>query len=85
MCKARRTEASLRIHRVVVVVRACVLCCVRRGSDDQGVSNVRRFLLEWLSFTHRYVPVGLMECPDLSTKINLREPGVSILESVRID
>eukprot|EP01047_Picozoa_sp_COSAG01_P018012 COSAG01_NODE_966_length_12397_cov_146.646528_10_plen_76_part_00 len=50
---------------------------LRRGSDDQGVSNVRRFLLEWLSFTHRYVPVGLMECPDLSTKINLREPGVS--------
>lgn len=30
---------------------------------------------EWLSFLHRYVPVGLMERPDLSTKINLRPPG----------
>ncbi|KAL7559083.1 hypothetical protein ACA910_017499 [Epithemia clementina (nom. ined.)] len=42
------------------------------GSDQQGVNNCRRFLLEWLSFLHRYVPVGLVEV--LPQRMNQRLP-----------
>ncbi|GKY95603.1 hypothetical protein MPSEU_000521600 [Mayamaea pseudoterrestris] len=42
------------------------------GSDQQGVNNCRRFLLEWMSFLHRYVPVGMLET--VSCGMNLRPP-----------
>ncbi|KAK9473872.1 uncharacterized protein V1510DRAFT_391090 [Dipodascopsis tothii] len=42
------------------------------GSDEYGVNTTRRFLCELLSFTHRYVPVGLLEV--LPPRIQDRPP-----------
>ncbi|GJN70379.1 tRNA-dihydrouridine synthase 3 [Purpureocillium lilacinum] len=43
------------------------------GSDELGIGFTRRFLLEWLSFTHRYVPIGLLEY--LPPSLNDRPPA----------
>ncbi|ORZ34682.1 hypothetical protein BCR44DRAFT_1500175 [Catenaria anguillulae PL171] len=43
------------------------------GTDTQGVNTTRRFLLEFLSFTHRYIPVGLLEV--LPQRMNERPPS----------
>jgi len=40
------------------------------GADARGVETTRRFLLEWLSFTCRYVPIGLLEV--MPPKMNWR-------------
>nr|CAG4713370.1 unnamed protein product [Naegleria fowleri] len=40
------------------------------GADEIGISKTRRFLLEWLSFLCRYIPVGLLE--RLPIKLNER-------------
>ncbi|CCE83264.1 Piso0_003836 [Millerozyma farinosa CBS 7064] len=42
------------------------------GSDEYGVGLARRFMCEFLSFTHRYIPVGILE--RLPPKINQRPP-----------
>jgi tRNA-dihydrouridine synthase 3 len=43
------------------------------GSDQNGVNHTRRFLLEWLSFLYRYVPVGCLEV--LPQRMNDRVPA----------
>jgi len=40
------------------------------GADEYGINMTRRYLCEFLSFTHRYVPVGILEY--LPPKINDR-------------
>ncbi|KAL2080290.1 hypothetical protein ACEWY4_024083 [Coilia grayii] len=53
------------------------------GSDTQGLEKTRNFLLEWLSFMCRYIPVGLLE--RVPQKINERPPyymGRDYLESL---
>lgn len=53
------------------------------GSDTRGVEKTRSFLLEWLSFMCRYIPVGLLE--RVPQKINERPPyymGRDHLESL---
>ncbi|KAI8854505.1 hypothetical protein BC829DRAFT_359691 [Chytridium lagenaria] len=42
------------------------------GSDTKGVSNTRKYLLEWLSFLYRYIPVDLLEVQP--QKLNDRPP-----------
>ncbi|KAG7148567.1 hypothetical protein HYQ46_002571 [Verticillium longisporum] len=43
------------------------------GSDELGIGFTRRFLLEWMSFTHRYVPLGILE--HLPPSLNDRPPA----------
>ncbi|EQC31521.1 hypothetical protein SDRG_10695 [Saprolegnia diclina VS20] len=40
------------------------------GSDAKGINRTRRYLLEWMSFLCRYVPVGILE--QLPQRINDR-------------
>ncbi|KAL2820726.1 hypothetical protein BJX63DRAFT_281581 [Aspergillus granulosus] len=42
------------------------------GADEYGLGITRRFMLEWLSFSSRYVPIGLLEY--LPPKLNDRPP-----------
>ncbi|KAJ2879354.1 tRNA-dihydrouridine synthase 3 [Coemansia aciculifera] len=43
------------------------------GTDSQGVSNTRRYLLEWQSFLHRYIPAGILDV--LPQRMNDRPPA----------
>ncbi|KAI0594782.1 hypothetical protein F4775DRAFT_572419 [Biscogniauxia sp. FL1348] len=53
------------------------------GTDELGLGYTRRFLLEWLSFTYRYIPIGILE--HLPPSLNDRPPsyrGRNELESL---
>jgi len=48
-------------ERLEMVREYCKMGLETWGSDELGVATTRRFLLEWLSFTSRYVPIGILE------------------------
>ncbi|KAF9979529.1 tRNA-dihydrouridine(47) synthase [NAD(P)(+)]-like protein, partial [Modicella reniformis] len=60
-------------ERFDMMKRFCDYGLEHWGSDTQGVNQTRRFLLEWQSFLHRYVPVGLLTI--LPQKMNDRPPA----------
>ncbi|PKI82890.1 Dus3p [Malassezia vespertilionis] len=56
------------------------------GADTQGVNTTRRFLCEMLSFTHRYIPIGILEhvpvrMNDRPKPFQGRDPLESLLSS----
>ena len=60
-------------ERFALLQRFCSHGLEHWGSDGKGVESTRRFLLEWLSFLHRYIPVGLLE--RLPQRLNLQPPA----------
>ncbi|KAF9992033.1 tRNA-dihydrouridine(47) synthase [NAD(P)(+)]-like protein [Entomortierella chlamydospora] len=60
-------------ERFDMLKRFCDYGLEHWGSDTQGVNQTRRFMLEWQSFLHRYVPVGLLEV--LPQRMNDRPPA----------
>lgn len=70
--KERRTWDISSKERLEIVGDFVNFALDHWGSDATGVENSRRYLLEWLSFACRYIPVGLLEV--LPQKINERPP-----------
>lgn len=70
-------------ERLDLLKRFCSHGLEHWGSDSRGVETTRRFLLEWLSYLCRYVPVGMLEV--VPQRLHLRPPlllGRSDLETL---
>ncbi|CAL8464684.1 g4219 [Coccomyxa elongata] len=70
-------------ERLDMFKRFCSHGLLHWGSDSRGVETTRRFLLEWMSFTHRYIPIELMEV--VPQRLHWRAPayvGRSQLETL---
>lgn len=70
-------------ERLEILKRYCQYGMEHFGSDDSGIEKTRKFLLEWISFLYRYVPIGLIEV--MPQRLNERPPrfmGRSELETL---
>lgn len=70
--KERRTWDISSRERLEIIGDFAKFALDHWGSDATGLENSRKYLLEWLSFSCRYIPVGLLEV--LPQKINQRPP-----------
>jgi len=59
-------------ERLEIMNEFCKFGLEHWGTDTVGVNTTRRYLCDWQSFLHRYIPIGLMEV--LPQKINDRPP-----------
>ncbi|GAA6011175.1 hypothetical protein JCM10207_005526 [Rhodosporidiobolus poonsookiae] len=71
--KERRDWDISSRERLDMIGKLCDYGLEHWGSDQIGVNKTRRFVCESLSFTHRYIPVGLLERgADQSVHMNQR-------------
>ncbi|EPY24985.1 tRNA-dihydrouridine synthase 3 [Strigomonas culicis] len=70
--KSGQTRDMSSTERLEILKDFCRHGLAHWGADERGVMTTRRFLCEWLSFLHRYVPVGLLE--RLPQRMNDRPP-----------
>ena len=61
-------------ERLDMLKKFCSYGMEHWGSDQQGINTIRKFLLEWLSFLHRFVPLGLLEYGHASQNMSQRPP-----------
>ncbi|CCG84345.1 protein of unknown function [Taphrina deformans PYCC 5710] len=61
-------------ERLAMIQQFCHNGLAYWGADQMGVDKTRRFMLEFMSFHHRYTPVGLLERGPLP--MNERAPTV---------